>query len=181
MVCRCALHNSCKWSHVLCRLWECSIWEISWWGERTGGYQVSECQTQSLRNFRLRSVRLTGREMENKIWVERRRHRRDSRQHTQLIITQSMQAPISASAQKNFTFYFIIVDLKKSKKLRIISWNKFWKINMISVSAPLDRSLCSLERHSSYAHVINTESTNYFDKKLRRKLGRGWTCNGIFQ
>ena len=87
-------------------------------GERTGGYQVSECQTQSLRNFRLRSVRLTGREMENKIWVERRRHRRDSRQHTQLIITQSMQAPISASAQKNFTFHFIIVDFKKIKKIK---------------------------------------------------------------
>ena len=57
-------------------------------GERTGGYQVSECQTWSLQNFRLRSVRLTGREMENKIWVERRRQRRDSRQDTQLIITE---------------------------------------------------------------------------------------------
>ena len=36
------------------------------------------------------------------------------------------------------------------------------------------------QRHYFYAHgitayIINTESTNYFDKKLRRKLGRGWT------
>ena len=35
--------------------------------------------------------------------------------------------------------------------------------------------------HSSYTkNIINTESTNYFDKKLRRKLRRGWTRRGNF-